>query len=501
MSTHTSTWRGQFKDSYGSPGASAGTNGLTQSFSLYSGSTLPSDANVTGVTYSLKLTADNADSSLSWRLFWFYAQYGQTIGAKIGTSGSSSPVATATASTSANYTFNGSLSFQNLSVFQNNTISFYVKGNISGSPRSYMWDASVTVTWEDATPPTPTQYTIAWNSGASLSAVQTGGTNVTFTLTGSAYTSPDPLSITYQLLESVSGEVVTIGTFSNGTLSTTADTGTHSYFVSASATPPNQSTIYASGPELTFTVSGPIVQFTSGASISFSASGGEATITLSGSASITNGYSGTIYYRVYEIYNSTAMQRNSDGDTSTEWTFVPYTAQDVNTGYLVDAYVVYGGNKYASQTMLSCSGTVPAPVLSWTAGSYISVEQSGDNAVVTLHGDAVVGGGFVASVCYRVWYGTVRKNQDGDTSKTWSAVPPQYDVSLTYTVRAYATIGGNEYESTNLTASAVIDGGNYVDYFNGTNWVQCKAYYFNGSGWVECKPFYFNGSNWVEISS
>ena len=476
----------------------AGRYGLETTISS-GGSTVPSNATITSITYHVTVGADAGyEPNESYNCYWFVV-YQSTSSNQAAHKGSinGTTVQDSVAVTGNRGYISGSMTVDNASVFkQYSTLKAHCKANITKNVRSNMRECSIVVEYTE-----PVYYTIAWNSGASLSAVQTSGTSVTFTLSGSAYTSPSGLSITYQLYEIDSGEVVTIGTFSNGTLSTTVSPGTHSYFVAASADTPSQGTISATGPSLTFTVSGPIVQFSSGASISFSASGGEATITLSGSASITNGYSGTVYYRVYEVYNGSPVQRNAAGDTNTQWIFVPYTAQDTYTEYDVDAYVIYNGVTYASTTTLSCSGSVPSPVLTWTAGSYISVAQSGDNAVVTLHGDAVVGGGFVGSPYYRVWFGTVRKNQDGDTSKTWSDVPPQYDVTLTYTVRAYANIGGTEYESTNLTASAIIDGGNYIDYFNGTSWVQCKAYYYNGTGWVECKPFYYNGLNWVEISS
>lgn len=144
-----------------------------------------------------------------------------------------------------------------------------------------------------------------------------------------------------------------------------------------------------------------------------------------------------------------------------------------------------------------------APSVSWSSGSSLSTVASGLNVNVTLSGSASVGGGFSGTVYYRLWCESTRKNSDGSTARSWSNVTPTaYDRQVTFYVEAYTTIGGSEFRtSTKKSSSITIDSGNYVSYYNGTSWTQCKAYYYNGSGWIECKPYYYNGSAWVEISS
>ena len=105
------------------------------------------------------------------------------------------------------------------------------------------------------------------------------------------------------------------------------------------------------------------------------------------------------------------------------------------------------------------------------------------------------------TVYYRLWCESTRKNYNSDTGSSWTIDPNSYDTSLTYYLDAYAVVNGTTYATSNkLSASATVVSGNYVMYFDGTNWVQCKVYCFDGSAWQECKPYCYDGSTWRECS-
>ena len=150
----------------------------------------------------------------------------------------------------------------------------------------------------------------------------------------------------------------------------------------------------------------------------------------------------------------------------------------------------------------SKSISTSTPSISWQSGASVTATPTQDlKVVVTRTKAATIGGGFSGTVYYRVWCENTRKNNDGDTGSSWTVTPNSYDVELTYKVQAYAVIGGTTYTTSTLTAKATVVTGNYIEYFNGTQWVKCKAFYYNGSNWVECKPYYYDGSRWIEISS
>lgn len=132
------TWSGN----YG--GVSAGTSGLTTT--ITASSALPSNAVVTSVKYSISLTATRYSSSKQWKLYWLIAKNSAgTIGASIGSSGSSDVVNSASLS-SASVTLTGYLTLSDQSVFQSTSIQCFAKANnnMSGST-SYMRAVSVTV--------------------------------------------------------------------------------------------------------------------------------------------------------------------------------------------------------------------------------------------------------------------------------------------------------------------------------------------------------------------
>lgn len=153
---------------------------------------------------------------------------------------------------------------------------------------------------------------------------------------------------------------------------------------------------------------------------------------------------------------------------------------------------------------ISVSTFVPVnPSISWDSGTSLSAVDNGDGTLTaTLSGGATIGGGATGTVYYRVWCETTRKNNDGSTAKTWTFEPTAYDIAVTIKVQAYFTYNGTTYTtSSDKTCTVTVDSGNYVNYYDGTDWVQCKVFYYDGIDWIECKPYYYNGSGWVEISS
>ena len=150
----------------------------------------------------------------------------------------------------------------------------------------------------------------------------------------------------------------------------------------------------------------------------------------------------------------------------------------------------------------SDTATFSSPSISWSSDARITATPTSDFKVtVTRTGSANVGGGFSGTVYYRLLCNS-RVVTSSTQSSTITDNSPPYDVQLTYELYGYVSIGGNTYTtSTPKTDTTIVITGNYIDYFDGTNWVQCKAYYYDGSSWVECKPFYYDGTSWVECSS
>ena len=93
-----------------------------------------------------------------------------------------------------------------------------------------------------------------------------------------------------------------------------------------------------------FTPSLPSLAWSPGAHIEFDeASNKRAKITRDGSASDPNGFSGTVYYRLF----CESTRKNSDGDAGNEWLITP-VAYDRTLTYKLDAYFVVGGTTYYS---------------------------------------------------------------------------------------------------------------------------------------------------------
>ena len=154
----------------------------------------------------------------------------------------------------------------------------------------------------------------------------------------------------------------------------------------------------------------------------------------------------------------------------------------------------------------SCTVNTPAPPqppsVTWNSGASITATPNNNTLTVTVtrSGGATLNNAS-GTVYYRLWCGSTRENLESDSGSSWTFSPTSYDTELTYYLEAYAVVNSQEYKTSyKLSAKATVISGNYVDYYNGSSWVKCKAYYYNGSSWVECKPYYYNGSSWIECS-
>lgn len=175
--------------------------------------------------------------------------------------------------------------------------------------------------------------------------------------------------------------------------------------------------------------------------------------------------------------------------------------QTVTVSFIAKKVDYDGGSAEISSSYTFQVSTL-SPTVSWNSGSSVSASVNSSNQIVaTLSGGASVGNGYSGTVYYRVWCDNTRKNSDGSTAKTWTFDPTAFDTNLTIKVQAYSSVVGKTPTTGNLTTTIKVDGGNYVDYYNGSDWAQCKVFYYNGTNFVECKPYYRTNNEWVEISS
>ena len=141
---------------------------------------------------------------------------------------------------------------------------------------------------------------------------------------------------------------------------------------------------------------------------------------------------------------------------------------------------------------------VPAPTLSWSSGSNLTYEASGQNLVMHINGNITLGGGYSGrTIYYILYYGSTVKSQDG-TSKDITVTNGATLAEGQWSLYAYVNTSGMITYSAPLTVT--VSWSDCIAYYNGSRWIQCIAYYYNGSRWVECKPYYYNGSRWVELA-
>ena len=253
----------------------------------------------------------------------------------------------------------------------------------------------------------------------------------------------------------------------------------------------------------------------SGCSLSESRSGQTVTLTLSGTARYGDSGSRSWSFRLYK--NGSATSTYFTGYSTTGGSYgtavfsgssVTYTLSGSDIGTTVSFRVVgtCNGDPFFTESdgypVPTASISVPSASVSWASGASITAVPTNDLKVkVTRTKAASVGGGYSGTVYYRVWCESTRKNNDGDPGSTWTVTPNSLDTELTYKVQAYAVVWGRTFTSSTLTAKATVESGNYLSYYNGSQWIKCKAFYYTGTQWKECKPYYYNGSQWVECSS
>ena len=145
----TKTYYGDFN------GTSAGS-GLSYWIDNYD--PIPSNAIITSITYTLRITASKYSSSWNWQLKHFYI-------------GNGSPAASekTKSMSSTEYTFSGSLTpaADGLDEFSSSGFYVYARANNSASSsqsKSYMWDFSITVEYSTPSVSRPTGLTIKQNT-------------------------------------------------------------------------------------------------------------------------------------------------------------------------------------------------------------------------------------------------------------------------------------------------------------------------------------------------
>ena len=124
----------------GSFGGVPGSNGLTATLT---GSAIPSGAVITGVSYSLRISADRYSSSEYWNLTQI------SVGGDGGR-----PTATNDATMAgASHTFVGNMSFSasDIGKFSSDTITVYAEAYTTHNATSYLWEVSITVSYDTYT--------------------------------------------------------------------------------------------------------------------------------------------------------------------------------------------------------------------------------------------------------------------------------------------------------------------------------------------------------------
>ena len=203
-------------------------------------------------------------------------------------------------------------------------------------------------------------------------------------------------------------------------------------------------------------------------------------------------------------YYGSPLVFNGSGETKTISVTLP--ANLLGTSVVISFWAKKGSEWQGSGDDPAPSVTIQtsAPTVSWSSGASVSAtfNETTKKIEASLSGSASPGGGYSGTVYYRIWCDSTRENNDDSTSTSWSFDPTAYDTQLTIKVDAYFYVGGTKFATSSYkTCTITVDSGNYVNYYDGTDWVQCKVFYYDGTDWIECKPYYYNGSRWVEISS
>jgi len=133
------TYSGVFVDSDGDTGLNAGTNGRSIAVS---GESIPAGMTITGILYTLAMSASSYDVDDTWDLHWF------AIGSKDG-----SPAAPAKSfpMTSYRQTLNGEMNYTQADIekFATGSFMLYAKANTTFNATSYMREFTITVNYEE----------------------------------------------------------------------------------------------------------------------------------------------------------------------------------------------------------------------------------------------------------------------------------------------------------------------------------------------------------------
>lgn len=438
----------------GSFGGERGNGGITAT--AY-GSALPSDVIITGVEYTLDITADNYDSDYRWRLDNF------TVGSDKYGSPSAPGVSPKMQDNS--YTFSGSMSFEqgDLSKFADFFL-VYADAYTYYDTNSYLWDFTITVSYESPTAcSAPTTVTA---SPASVDA----GTNATLSWSGATSGSYNAISA-YKVYRATSAGgdyslLTTVGAGSTSLSVTAPSTMGSSYYYKVAVVDTvdgaeTRSSAYATLTAKTYTACTAPTTITVNADNV--APGAKLTLSWSGaSAGTNNPITG------YEVYRSTAADSGYSrlttvGSTSTSGS-TTVTAPTANgTTYYYKVLTVgtksgYNSGQSTAYASLTCSfAAVGAPTtlklsltnvapgasatLSWSGAS------AGDNNAIKgyeVHRATSAGGS------YTLLATVTTSSTSGSTTVT---APTTNGTTYYYKVKTLGTLSGSDSALSNTYTS------------------------------------------------
>ena len=235
---------------------------------------------------------------------------------------------------------------------------------------------------------------------------------------------------------------------------------------------------------------------------------GSVTFTLSGRATahIDTGSSIINTEASYELFCNNVHLAYFSTSTKKATVTLPPIA---NRTYMCKAYTSYSGTDYyATSGNPTYVYSVPGPEFTWTDGTNITAEQSGQNYIFTINGDAVAHNGYSAQTRYFMWCkdsSTTFISNWYLTDKTFTLTPQYYSKDSIYYVFPYIVVGDpvtlQYWYFPGSSKEYSFKGNGYVVYYDGSQWVKCSMKYYDGTDWVACKPHYYNGSEWIDISS
>lgn len=207
-------------------------------------------------------------------------------------------------------------------------------------------------------------YNIFWEGTPTLNIVHNGGGSLTFTLTGGKayyYFGSDKSEAAYEVVSNNKTVCYLMTTQTPYYNTETEPPGTRTYTCRAYVSMSGDVSYSTSGnPSRSFNVPAPVLSWSNGAKLIAQAEGNDLRLTVDGTASMSNGYSGTIYYPLYygdlefAPYNTNTSVVIANGTLYTEYPFKirgwfsvwnRYTEshEDYYTPYLI----VYAGNYVA----------------------------------------------------------------------------------------------------------------------------------------------------------